>query len=127
MSRGSFAGAARRLGCTRQTVQNYCQREPELYVTCVQARETMLDDAEDALKTLVADGDLGAICFYLKTQGKARGYVERAEQAVTHTYDFSLLSDADLLAMGPVMAKLRGGPPPFILTAGTTPPPPLAQ
>jgi hypothetical protein len=104
--RGSFAAAARQLGCTRSTIQNYCTRHPALYAVCVQARETLLDGAEDALHALIDKHDLGAVCFYLKTQGKARGYVERTEFSVH--YDFSRLTDDELLTLGPIMAKLRG-------------------
>ena len=42
-----------------------------------EVKETALDIAEDKLMGLIRDGNLGAICFFLKCQGKHRGYVER--------------------------------------------------
>lgn len=38
-----------------------------------------LDLAENKLLQKINDGDLGAICFYLKCQGKHRGYIERQQ------------------------------------------------
>jgi hypothetical protein len=38
----------------------------------------MLDNVESALYTAALAGEAWAVCFFLKTQGKARGYVERS-------------------------------------------------
>jgi hypothetical protein len=54
----------------------------EVIHLCVEER---LDDAEKALGTLVRKNDLGAICFFLKTIGKRRGYAEIKEVNVTTT------------------------------------------
>jgi hypothetical protein len=39
----------------------------------------MKDNAESALYSAVLGGEAWAVCFYLKTQAKDRGYVERQE------------------------------------------------
>ena len=39
----------------------------------------MLDNTESALYVAALRGEAWAVCFLLKTQGKSRGYVERAE------------------------------------------------
>jgi hypothetical protein len=42
-------------------------------------RERMTDVAEMALFDAIKEGEGWAVCFYLKTQGKERGYIERHE------------------------------------------------
>lgn len=79
-ARGFASVAARRLGCSDGTVRNYIAR----YATCKQAvtdaREAMIDLAEGKLYANINEGDNTAIIFFLKTQAKHRGYVERVEQ-----------------------------------------------
>lgn len=78
-SKGIISQAARKLGCTRQTVYNYVEN----YVTVKEAleneREDLLDFVEGKLLGEINNGNMTAIIFYLKTQGKSRGYVERQE------------------------------------------------
>lgn len=80
-SHGLKAVAARALGCTRQTIQNYCDRFPKVAESVEEAREAMKDDAESSLYTAITSGEAWAVCFYLKTQAKDRGYVERQEHS----------------------------------------------
>ena len=44
-----------------------------------EARESALDEAESELMKLIRAGNLTAIIFFLKTQGKSRGYSERSD------------------------------------------------
>jgi hypothetical protein len=44
--------------------------------------EYALDFAESKLYELIEDSNVAATIFYLKTKGKARGYIERSEVAV---------------------------------------------
>jgi len=76
---GNISAVARRLGVCRQTVYNYIERHPSVKDALVEARETMLDNAESVLYRAVLNGEAWAVCFFLKTQGKSRGYVERQE------------------------------------------------
>ena len=48
-------------------------------------REEFLDIAEASLKRKVIEGDGWAVCFTLKTLGKARGYVERLQRETDRT------------------------------------------
>lgn len=79
-AKGFVSVACRNLGCSDQTVRNYIER----YAVCKQAvtdaRESMIDIAEGRLYQNINSGDNTAIIFYLKTQAKHRGYVERYEQ-----------------------------------------------
>ncbi len=76
---GNISAVARRLGVCRQTVYFYIERDPSVKDVLTEARETMLDNAESSLYRAVLAGEAWAVCFFLKTQGKARGYVERQE------------------------------------------------
>lgn len=78
-AKGFVSVAARNLGCTDQTVRNYIER----YAVCKQAvtdaREAMIDYAEGKLYQNIQNNDTVSILFFLKTQAKQRGYVERTE------------------------------------------------
>lgn len=76
---GMQTHAAKYLGCTYRTLQNYMNRWPELRNVIFEAKEKTLDISEDKLFRSVRKGNIQAIMFHLKTQGKERGYVERAE------------------------------------------------
>src|SRR5262245_3534949 len=118
--RGNMAAVARRYGVTRQAVWLHVKTHPELQECVADCRETMLDDGENALHLAVLSGEPWAVCFYLKTQGRSRGYVERQE--------YRGLSDGDvneriteelarLAASGPASAP---GTAQGALSAGTT-------
>ena len=78
-AKGFVSVASRNLSCSDQTVRNYIER----YAVCKQAvtdaRESMIDIAEGRLYQNINSGDNTAIIFYLKTQAKHRGYIERYE------------------------------------------------
>ena len=76
-SRGMIATAARLLGCTRQTIYDAIARHPEINHVVAGERELMLDSAELKLQEAVDRAEAWAIRYYLSTQGKSRGYVER--------------------------------------------------
>ena len=82
-SAGLMAPAAKRLGCTRQTINNYARIYPTVKLAIANAREDILDLAESKLFTAINSGEAWAICFFLKTKGKVRGYVERTESDIT--------------------------------------------
>ena len=119
---------AKALGCARSTVQEYCYRHPELQVEAVQAREAVVDEAEHQLYAKVRAGDSAAMLFLLRTQGKSRGYMERYEPAPVH-HDLSMLSDAEMIALGPILMKLQTAalgppkPPPLALARSPDAPP----
>jgi len=76
---GNVSAAARALGLDRRTVQIRIAQSPNLQQVLQDARESMVDNAESALGRAVLAGEAWAVCFALKTQGRARGYVERQE------------------------------------------------
>src|SRR5678809_72727 len=77
--RGNVAGVAQRFNVTRQAVASLIEKTPPLQEVQRDAREGMKDNAESALYRAVLNGEAWAVCFYLKTQAKDRGYIERSE------------------------------------------------
>lgn len=71
---GNMAAVARELGVNRSTVCRAVHKSPDLIGQMESLRETMLDHAESALQKAVLKGEAWAVCFFLKTQGKSRGY-----------------------------------------------------
>lgn len=78
-AKGFVNTAARGLGCSRRTVYRYLDRYPSIREALIEAREAMLDISEIKLLEQIQAGNITAILFFLKTQGKDRGYTERHE------------------------------------------------
>lgn len=78
-TQGLLTMAARKAGVSYTTVKRYATEFPSVKQAVSDAKESMLDFAEGKLYQKIKDGDNVAIIFYLKTQGKARGYIERQE------------------------------------------------
>jgi len=78
--RGNLAAAARSMGCHRNTLYNRIQASEELRACLNDQRECMIDLAENKLLQKIEGGDIRAIIFFLKTQGRKRGYIQRYEQ-----------------------------------------------
>ena len=69
--------AAKALGISFQAVSKRVNQSERLQQVVAEVKAQYLDLAESRLMQKIKDGDLGAICFYLKCQGKERGYVEK--------------------------------------------------
>lgn len=80
---GFVTSAARALNVTPQAIYARMEKNQRIKEAHLAIKEQYLDLAESQLLQKVRSGDLGAICFYLKCQGKSRGYVER--QQLEHT------------------------------------------
>ena len=76
---GFISVACKSLGCTRMTVYNYMEKYPELKEVVSDIREHYLDIAEATLIQKIKKGNTPELLFYLKTQGKNRGYVEKQQ------------------------------------------------
>jgi hypothetical protein len=79
--RGLLTKAANKAGVSYRTVNRYVHDFPSVAEAWQEAKEAMLDFAESKLYEKINHGDTACIIFYLKTQGKNRGYVERQEFA----------------------------------------------
>ena len=98
---GIIATAAKRLGCTRQTVYNYIGKDKTVAAARDEAKETTLDWVESQLMKQIGTGNMTAIIFYLKTQGKGRGYVERLELGVEVTIVQKLITEMEHAGLDP--------------------------
>jgi len=91
---GLLTMAATKSGIGYRTVCRYVAEYPSVKEAAQDAKESMLDFAEGKLYTKIKAGDNIAILFYLKTQGKARGYIERQEFANPTGESFRVEHDA---------------------------------
>jgi hypothetical protein len=76
---GNLSAVARRFDVHRSSVQELVGNRPSLQKALSDAREGMLDEAESSLYRAVKGGQAWAVCFFLKTQGKCRGYTEKPD------------------------------------------------
>jgi len=80
-TKGNLTMTARLIGCARQTLYSYIKVHPTCQEALATARESMIDNVESVLYSKALEGEAWAVCFFLKTQAKHRGYVERQEFA----------------------------------------------
>ncbi len=78
-TRGYVSKAASKLGCTSRTIYYYRDRFVSVAEAWQGIREKRTDFVENKLQQQIDSGNITAIIFYLKTQAKDRGYVERQE------------------------------------------------
>lgn len=94
---GNVTKSAEQIGIHRQTHYDWINDDPEYAAAVASLKNVALDFAEEQLRKLMEgaerqalthDGEIvtikdapntSAIIFYLKTQGKQRGYIERQE------------------------------------------------
>jgi len=78
-SKGFVTIIGKRLGCSARHVYNLLDKYATARDALANEREGMRDFAEGMLYKRIEGGDTTAIIFYLKTQCKDRGYIERTE------------------------------------------------
>ena len=80
-SGGYVSLIADRVGCHIDTVYQWKARDEDVATAIKREKIKQVDFAEGKLQSLIKKENPTAIIFYLKTQGKDRGYVERQEVA----------------------------------------------
>lgn len=78
-SNGFVSKACYILGCSRTHFYNKLKDYSTVQQTLEDIREERNDYVENKLMRQIENDNLTAIIFYLKTQAKGRGYVERNE------------------------------------------------
>ncbi len=80
-SGGYVSLIAERVGCAPKTVYKWISKDEDVREAIEKEKLKQIDHAEGKLQSLIQKENPTAIIFYLKTQGKDRGYVERQEVA----------------------------------------------
>lgn len=78
-SLGVVTAACQKANICRTTFYEWYKADIHFKAQVDDIKEEALDYAETALLKKIKEGNIAAIIFYLKTQGKARGYIERQE------------------------------------------------
>lgn len=76
---GNVSLTASSMGCSRQAIYDIMEKNPEVGQVLIDARERMVDRAENVLANQLDEGSLVAAIYITKTLGKKRGYSERHE------------------------------------------------
>ncbi len=79
----------------RRSFYNWYRKDDKFRQAVDEIKSVTLDYVESKLHEGIKDGNMTAIIFYLKTQGKIRGYVERIETQEIHEPKIIVASEAD--------------------------------
>lgn len=98
---GNISATCDAVGITRRTYQYWKDGNDEFAAMLMEIREAIIDSVETILMRKIRQEDTTSIIFWLKTQAKHRGYIERQDSVVQQTteHSFKNMSDEDLDAM----------------------------
>ena len=96
-SLGVVTTACKATGIPRKTFYNWCNSDRNFQKAYSDMSEIALDFAESKLHSRIRDGSDTAIIFFLKTQGKSRGYIERQELEVNERSAFVITTNKQVV------------------------------
>jgi hypothetical protein len=76
---GNITASCKAANIARSTYYEWMEKDPKFAAAVNELAEANIDFAESCLKQQIKDGNTTATIFYLKTKGKARGYIESHE------------------------------------------------
>ena len=76
---GNITASCKAANIARSTYYEWMEKDPKFAAAVNELAEANIDFAESCLKQQIKDGNTTATIFYLKTKGKARGYIETHE------------------------------------------------
>ena len=82
-SLGVVTTACKKVGVGRTTYYDWYNTDKEFKESVDELKNVALDFAESQLHKQIQDNSTAATIFYLKTQGKKRGYIEKQEIDLT--------------------------------------------
>lgn len=104
--RGILVSVASALKVNRNTVAEWIKLY-QLQDVMQEARDSMTDVVESKLYNNIEEGKEVSILFYLKTQGRKRGYSEEQKQEQPQSLDYSKLSDEELRILMELTKKAK--------------------
>lgn len=87
---GVMTAACEMAGYNRSVVWEWRKADPEFEKALAECLEVRKDFAESKLFEKIKNGDTACLLFYLKTQCRDRGYIERYETSVNTAADSEL-------------------------------------
>jgi hypothetical protein len=78
---GKISKTAQSLHISHWSLKQYLNKNPELMKLMIVGKEAELDFVEDKFMDAVKCGNLSAMIFYLKCQGRSRGWIERQDES----------------------------------------------
>lgn len=90
-NKGLVTYACQKTNVARQTHYLWLTTDEEYAKRVAEIRETVLDFGENQLLKNISEGKEASLLFFLKCQGKSRGYIEKKEIELT-TKDDSVTS-----------------------------------
>ncbi len=87
--------ACKKMNISRQTYYNWYEEDQEFKNAIDDSKESLIDYAETKLHQNIMEGKEASIFFFLKTQGKKRGYIETVQQDVNVNQFEKLLETMD--------------------------------
>ena len=87
---GIMTAACKRYGIARKSIWEWRKKDPEFDAALLEVLEERKDFAESKMLQKIKDGDTVCILFYLKTQCRDRGYIERNELQLDTAVDDEL-------------------------------------
>jgi phage terminase large subunit len=73
---GNLSAVAKAFHAGRGTIHKFVNMHPEVKIELFQVREAMLDAVENKFYNSTLAGNVTCMIFYLKTQGRSRGWIE---------------------------------------------------
>ena len=106
-SHGIVSFACQQVGITRACYYKWRENDPKFREKADEIEEETIDHVESKLYSAIDKGELTAIIFYLKTKGKKRGYVEKAEQSISVKEERTEMSREEIIDELERLEKLR--------------------
>ena len=98
MSNGVVKNAVEQVGIHRSTFYDWIHQDEKFAREVNSIREGAIDFVESQMFKRIKEGSDTMIIFFLKTQAKSRGYVEKSELEVNNkTPDLSALTTEDIV------------------------------